>query len=90
MKIMTGIDLHSNNVLCGLMDENGKRIQHKKLPCDLSAILQLLAPYKDRIATVAIESTYNWYWLADGLRDHGYNVVLANPAPEHPAHRPSL
>jgi transposase len=29
---------------------------------------------------VAIESTYNWYWLAGGLRDHGYHVVLANPA----------
>jgi transposase len=29
---------------------------------------------------VAIESTYNWYWLVDGLQDHGYSVVLANPA----------
>jgi len=80
MKIMTGIDLHSNNALCGLMDESGRRLVHKKLPCELPAILQLLEPYKDRIATVAIESTYNWYWLADGLQDHGYPVVLANPA----------
>ena len=79
MKIMTGIDLHSNNALCGLMDESGQRLVHKQLPCDLPAILQLLDPYKERIATVAIESTYNWYWLADGLRDHGYQVVLANP-----------
>lgn len=80
MKIMTGIDLHSNNALYGLMDESGRRLVHKRLPCDLPAILQLLAPYKERISTVAIESTYNWYWLADGLRDHGYQVVLANPA----------
>lgn len=80
MKIMTGIDLHSNNALCGLMDENGRRLLHKKLPCDLSAILQVLAPYKARIAQVAVESTYNWYWLVDGLEDHGYPVVLANPA----------
>ena len=80
MKIMTGIDLHSNNALCGLMDESGCRLVHKKLPCELPAILQLLEPYKDRIAAVAIESTYNWYWLADGLQDHGYPVVLANPA----------
>lgn len=80
MKIMTGIDLHSNNALCGLMDESGRRLVHKQLPCDLAAILQLLAPYKERIATVAIESTYNWYWLADGLREAGYHVVLANPA----------
>ena len=80
MKIMTGIDLHSNNALCGLMDENGRRLVHKKLPCELPAILQLLAPYQEQIATVGVESTYNWYWLVDGLQDHGYNVVLANPA----------
>jgi transposase len=80
MKIMTGIDLHSNNALCGLMDQSGRRLLHKKLPCDLSVILQVLAPYKARIAQVAVESTYNWYWLVDGLEDHGYPVVLANPA----------
>jgi transposase len=80
MKIMTGIDLHSNNAVCGLMDESGRRVLHKKLPCDLSAILEVLEPYKDRIVQVAVESTYNWYWLVDGLEDHGYPVVLANPA----------
>ena len=84
MKIMVGIDLHSNNALCGLMDENGRRLVHQKLPCDLAAILQLLEPYKDRIATIAVESTFNWYWLVDGLQGHGYHVVLANPARMQP------
>jgi transposase len=27
-----------------------------------------------------VESTYNWYWLVDGLQAAGYPVVLANPA----------
>jgi transposase len=27
-----------------------------------------------------VESTYNWYWLVDGLRSFNYPVVLANPA----------
>ena len=80
MKIMTGIDLHSNNALCGLMDEKGKRILHKKLPCDLATIVKTLEPYKAQIAQVAVESTYNWYWLVDGLRALNYPVVLANPA----------
>ena len=40
----------------------------------------MLEPYKAQIAQVAVESTYNWYWLVDGLEDHGYPVVLANPA----------
>jgi transposase len=80
MMIMTGIDLHSNNALCGLMDESGKRLLHRKLPCDLDLIVKMLSPYKSQIAQVAVESTYNWYWLVDGLEDHGYPVVLANPA----------
>jgi len=80
MKIMTGIDLHSNNAVCGLMDEEGRRVLQKRLPCDLDMIVKTLAPYKDRITQVAVESTYNWYWLVDGLEDHGYPVVLANPA----------
>jgi transposase len=84
MKIFVGIDLHSNSALCGLMEESGRRLAHKKLPCDLGTILQFLKPSQKRIATVAVESTYNWYWLVDGLQDQGYHVVLANPAAMQP------
>jgi hypothetical protein len=24
-----------------------------------------------------VESTFNWYWLVDGLKGHGYEVHLA-------------
>jgi transposase len=27
-----------------------------------------------------VESTYNWYWLVDGLQEQGYTVHLANPS----------
>lgn len=84
MKILVGIDLHSNNALCGLMDEHGQRLGHQKLPCELPAILKWLQPYQSQIVTIAVESTYNWYWLVDGLQDHGYHVALANPARMQP------
>jgi transposase len=29
---------------------------------------------------MAVESTFNWYWLLDGLRAQGYPIDLANPA----------
>ncbi len=29
---------------------------------------------------MVVESTYNWYWLVDGLNKHGYEARLANPA----------
>jgi transposase len=79
-KVMAGIDLHSNNVLVGLVDEEGRRLGHRKLNCDLEQIVTFLAPYRERLGCVAIESTFNWYWLVDGLRDRGYPAVLANPA----------
>jgi transposase len=77
---MAGIDLHSNNLFCGLVNREGKRVFEKKLPCDLPSILQALKPFKSRLETVAVESTFNWYWLVDGLEDAGYHVALANPA----------
>jgi transposase len=79
-KVMAGIDLHSNNVVVGIMDEDGKRVSSVKLPCKLSEIVKFLAPFKKRLEQVAVESTYNWYWLVDGLQSLKYPVVLANPA----------
>ena len=79
-KVMAGIDLHSNNVVIGIMDTEGKRVTSAKLPCDLKEIVKFLAPFKKRLEQVAVESTYNWYWLVDGLQALKYPVVLANPA----------
>jgi transposase len=79
-KVMAGIDLQSNNVVIGIMDMDGKRVRSGKLPCDLKEIAKFLAPFKKRLEQVAVESTYNWYWLVDGLQALHYPVVLANPA----------
>src|ERR1019366_3699865 len=79
-KLMAGIDLHSNNLFCAIVDRNGKRVFEKKLPCDLGSVLRALKPFKKRLEKIAVESTCNWYWLVDGLQDHDYPVVLANPA----------
>src|SRR5438876_10722828 len=79
-KLMAGIDLHSNNLVIGIMDMDGKRVAHQKVECRLSEVVRFLAPYKKRLEQVAVESTYNWYWLVDGLQTLRYPVVLANPA----------
>jgi transposase len=74
------MDLHSNNVVIGVMDLDGRRVASGKVPCDLKAVVKFLAPYKKTLEQVAVESTYNWYWLVDGLQARHYPVVLANPA----------
>ena len=50
------------------------------MSAELSVILQALAPYRPQLKAVAVESTFNWYWLADGLQAADYPVHLANPA----------
>ncbi len=79
-KVMAGMDLHSNNVVIGIVDTDGKRLASRKMPCELKEVVKFLAPYKKRLERVAVESTYNWYWLVDGLQALKYPVVLANPA----------
>jgi transposase len=79
-RLMAGIDLHSNNLFCGIVNQDGKRILEKRLPCELGTILSALRPFRKRLETIAVESTYNWYWLVDGLQDAGFKTVLANPA----------
>jgi transposase len=49
------------------------------LPNQLPIILEQLAPYQEDITGVVVESTYNWYWLVDGLMEADYRVHLANP-----------
>ena len=39
-----------------------------------------LRPSRMRLEAIAVESTFNWYWLVDGLKEAGYPVHLANPA----------
>jgi len=79
-KLYAGFDLHSSSSYLGIMDEEGKRIFARKLPNDPEQIVETLRPHAKRIAGVAVESTYNWYWLVDTLIEHGYKAHLANPS----------
>ena len=80
MKLYSGIDLHSSNSFVGVINEQDQRLFRRKLPNDLSTILQALDPFKESLEGVVVESTFNWYWLVDGLMENGYKVHLANPS----------
>ena len=80
MDHFVGIDLHSNNSYLGIIDTDNKRIFKKKARNDLSTIIKLLAPFSKQTKGIVVESTYNWYWLVDGLIDNGYRLHLANPS----------
>lgn len=80
MKKYSGIDLHSNNCVVVVIDENDKICLERRVPNDLSQVITLLKPFQDELEGVVVESTFNWYWLVDGLRAAGFEVKLANTA----------
>ncbi len=75
-----GIDLHANNSVLVLVDEQEQVVFEKRIPNDLEKILFQLKPYHSLVHGLGVESTYNWYWLVDGLMAAGYSVQLANTA----------
>ena len=74
----SGIDLHSNNSVVTVTDDEDRVVAEKRLPNDLARIIGFLQPWRDELAGVVVESTYNWYWLVDGLQEAGFAVKLAN------------
>jgi transposase len=80
MKLYGAIDLHSTNSVLVVIDEEDKIVYQKRLPNDLALILKELCVYQSRLEGIVVESTYNWYWLVDGLMEKGYRLHLANTA----------
>src|SRR6266705_2448380 len=80
MKLYGAIDLHSTNNVTVVIDEQDRVVYQKRLPNDLALILMELSVYQTELQGIVVESTYNWYWLVDGLMEQGYKVHLANTA----------
>ncbi len=64
----------NNNYLC-VIDGKDKRLLEAKFDNDANLVIQALKPFKRRLMAVAIESTFNWYWLADALIEAGFEVM---------------
>jgi transposase len=80
MPLYGGIDLHANNSVVVLLNEQDQVLYQRRFANHLPTILEALAPYQAALTGVVVESTYNWYWLVDGLMEADYRVHLANPA----------
>ena len=76
--LFCGIDLHSNNSVVVISDETDKVIYSRRHPNSLDDICTALNPYQSALEGVVVESTFNWYWLVDGLQERGFKVHLAN------------
>lgn len=73
----SGIDLSARDSHLCLIDVNLSIHLHQKVANDLPLIAQLLLPFKPHLKIV-VESTFNWYWLVDGLQELGFDISLAH------------
>jgi transposase len=78
MSVYCGIDLHSNNQVVVILDEKDRVLVERRLPNELEIVLGVLEPHRQELAGVAVESTFNWYWLVDGLMEADHRVSLVN------------
>nr|WP_293605474.1 transposase [Polaromonas sp. UBA4122] len=70
--------IHSNNSVVSVLDEEDHVVVEKRLSNDLAKIIGLIKPWQEELAGILVESTFNWYWLVDGLKEAGFTVHLAN------------
>jgi len=80
MTVYVGMDLHSTNTYVAMIDSENKALYKHRHKNELSPIISALDPYREDIGGIVVESTYNWYWLVDGLMGEGFQVHLANPS----------
>jgi transposase len=76
MTYYAAIDLHCNQSTLVMIDEKDRQVLRERLPNNLELILYRLSPYSQQVFGIAVESTFNWYWLVDGLIEAGYRVEL--------------
>lgn len=80
MALYCGIDLHANNSVVVVQEDQDRVVYKRRLPNDIVAIVAALRPFQSELVGCVVESTFNWYWLVDGLQDAGFTVHLANTA----------
>ena len=78
VKHYASFDLHSDNAVLVIIDDTKKFVFKRKFKNELEPILEALSKFRKTLCGVVVESTYNWYWLVDGLMANGYKVHLAH------------
>lgn len=72
-----GIDLHARSMYVCIMDRTGNILFHREMRDEFSLLLAALEPYRPQVV-VGVESTFNWYWLADGCHQAGIPFYLGH------------
>lgn len=77
-ELYCGIDLHAKRMYTCVLRQDGEIVFHRNLKTQPDAFLKALEPFREQDLVVGIESTYNWYWLADLCADAKIPFVLGH------------
>jgi transposase len=76
--LSVGLDFHKYFSFVTVMDEGGKILKRAKLENHPDTLLCFFGQLKDRF-TVAVEATWNWYWLQELFENHAIPMKLVHP-----------
>jgi transposase len=72
-----GIDLHARSMYVTVMDKSGKIYLRRNMKNNFDFFLKDILTFLPDLA-VGVESTYNWYWLADGCHKNNIPFYLGH------------
>jgi len=73
-----GIDLHAKRMYVCIVRQDGEVVFHRNLKTQPEELLKALEPFRGRDLVVGVESTFNWYWLADLCQAEELPFVLGH------------
>jgi len=71
MEKFSGIESASNNAVVVVSDERIRWCMNSGMPTNWQGSWRRWSPIVSELVGVVVESTYNWYWLVDGLMEAG-------------------
>ena len=72
-----GADMHARSTYICILDPAGHILHRENLPNNFDKFKQTIKPFLPDVA-VGVESTYNYYWLADGCKEAGIPFYLGH------------
>ncbi len=72
-----GVDLHARTMYVTVMDRAGELVVRQNMKNDFTKLVHVLEPFLPTVS-VGVESTFNWYWLADGCHETGIPFYLGH------------
>jgi transposase len=76
--LYVGLDFHKYFSFVTVMDGQGEILKRAKLQNHPHTLLSFFGQLEDEV-TVAVEATWNWYWLQELFEDHRIPMKLVHP-----------